>query len=109
MIYSVPLLRAHVARQVDEFEHGAIGIVEIGAWPVDDTVLPVFLEGDLDAVLAQMVERGSVIFMRNTKGVMHPAVALFVPVNRRVALDQDHASTGGVEKRHPAAADCLQM
>ena len=44
-----------VAGQVDELQDRAIGIVEIGARPVDDTAPPVFLEGDLDPMRAQMV------------------------------------------------------
>src|SRR5579864_1585345 len=46
---------ARVAGQVDEFEHRAIGIAEIGARAVNDAALPVLLESDLDAACAQVI------------------------------------------------------
>lgn len=50
-------LRAGVARQVDEFEHRTVGVVKIGARVVHDAALAILLKGDLDTILAQMVER----------------------------------------------------
>src|SRR5260370_11086 len=77
---------AGIARQVDEFQHRAVGIEEIGARAVDDPALAVFLEGDLDAVSAQMVERRRVILMPDGKGMMPAAMALGHPDCRRIAL-----------------------
>src|ERR1700730_10455182 len=92
---------AGVARQIDEFEDRAVGVVEIGARAIDDTALAVLLEGDLDAVLAEMIERRLVLVMRNAEGMVHPAMVLAVRIDRRIALDQDEAGPGRVEKRHP--------
>src|SRR5690242_16636477 len=91
---------AGVARQVDEFEDSAVGVVKIGARAVDDAALAVLFEGDRDAVLAKMVERRAVVVVRDREGVMHAARVLGTQVDRRVALDEDQAGAGSVEKRH---------
>ena len=85
-----------IARQVDEFEDGAVGVVEIGARAVDDAALAVLFEGDRDAVLAKMVERRLVLVVCDGKGVVHAAMVLGVRVDRRVALDEDQADAGGM-------------
>src|SRR6266536_5540135 len=89
---------AGIAGQVDEFQHSAVGIKEIGAWPVDDAALAVFLESDLDVVSAQMVERGRIIL--DGERMMHAAMVLRRRVDRRIALDEDEAGPGSVEKGH---------
>jgi len=60
-----------VAREIDKLQQRAIGIVEIGARGVEDDTLPVFLEGDLDAMSTQMVERCLVLVVRNREGMMN--------------------------------------
>src|SRR5229473_1392579 len=97
---SARLQRAGIARQVDEFQHRAVGIKEIGARPVDDPALAVFFEGDLDPAGAQMVERGLVILVRDGEGMMDTTMAFGHRVDRRVALDEDEASPGGIEEGH---------
>src|ERR1700751_1944652 len=100
---------AGVARQIDEFPQRAVGIVEIGARAVDDAALPVLLEGDLDAVGAQMVEGLAVLVMRDDEGMVHAAMVVEHRVNRRLALDQDQAGPGRIEKGHLATPHGLQM
>src|SRR5438105_155000 len=100
IVSSLGLSRAGVAGELDELQHGAVRVVEIGARTVDDTALPVLLEGDRDAVFAQMVERTGIVGDR--KRMMHAAVVFRARVDRRLALDQDQAGAGGVEKGHPA-------
>src|SRR5258708_38257761 len=81
--------------------------MKISARPVDAAALPVLLEGDFDVTRAQVVERRRVI--RDGKRMMHAAVVLRRAIDRRLALDQDQAGSGGVEKRHRATRDGRQM
>src|SRR5215472_17823746 len=76
-----------VAGQVDEFENGAVRVVEIGARPIQHSAPPILLEDDLDAMGAQMVKRRGVLVMRHGKGVVHAAVAVLHRIDRRRALD----------------------
>jgi hypothetical protein len=62
---------AGVARQIDELQHRAVGIVEIGTPAVEHTALPVLLEANLDAISPQMVERRLVLVMRDCEGMMY--------------------------------------
>ena len=48
---------ASVARQIDELQHRAVGIVKIGTLTFEHAALPVLLERDLDAMGGQMMER----------------------------------------------------
>ncbi len=100
---------AGVARQIDEFEHGAVGIIEISARPVQDAALAIFLEGDRDPMRAQMIEGGRIILVRHGKGMMHAAMVVGDRVDRRLALYQDHAGSGRIEKRHPPVRHRRQM
>src|SRR5262245_34381790 len=56
-----------------------------------------------------MVECRRVVVMGDDKGMMHAAVVLWHPVDRRLALDQDQAGPGGIEKGHGAARHRRQM
>ena len=47
--------------------------------------------------------------MRDGEGVVDATVAFRQRIDRRIALDQDQAGAGGVEKRHPALPHRLQM
>src|SRR5258708_30626029 len=81
--------------------------MKVGARSVDHAALPILLEGDLDGTGAQMVERRRVI--HNGKRMMYAAVVLRRAIDRRLALDQDQAGTGGIEKGHRATRDGRQM
>jgi hypothetical protein len=83
--------------------------VKIGARSVDDAALAILLKGDLDAILAQMVERRRVILMCDRKGMMHTAVILGPRIDRRVALHKDETRAGRIEKRHRAAPHGREM
>src|ERR1700732_4214748 len=76
---------AGVARQIDKLQHGAIGIMEIGARAVEHAALPILLESDLDAMSAQMLKRSRVLVVRHSEGMMHTAMVIEHGVDRRVA------------------------
>ena len=76
MLISRSLRSAGVARQVDELQHRAVGIVKIRARAVEYAALPVLLEGDLDAVSAQMLKCSCVLVVRDSEGMMHTAVVV---------------------------------
>jgi hypothetical protein len=73
------------ARQIDELQHRAVGIVEIGTPAVEHTALPVLLEVNLDAISPQMVERRLVLVMRDCESMMHAPMVVEHGVDRRVA------------------------
>src|SRR5438045_2052190 len=57
IVSSLGLSRAGVAGELDELQHGAVRVVEIGARAVDDTALAVLLEGDRDHWIFPVVTR----------------------------------------------------
>src|SRR5262249_8583161 len=71
--------------------------------------LPVLFEGDFDTVLSQVVERGAIVLMRDTEGVVDAAVVLGTRIDRRIAPNEDQAGSGRIEKRHRAARHGREM
>src|SRR5258708_40142948 len=102
---------AGVARQIDKLQYRAVRIMKIGAWAVEYAALPVLLEGDLDAMSAQMLKCSRVLVVCNREGMMHTAMVVGHGVDRRVTRYQELArvrpmrgkrwSLGGGEKRPP--------
>src|SRR5260370_20046901 len=91
---------AGVARQIDKLQYRAVRTMKIGAWAVEYAALPVLLEGDLDAMSAQMLKCSRVLVVCNREGMMHTAMVVGHGVDRRVTLDQDEAGSSRVEEHH---------
>jgi hypothetical protein len=82
--------------QIDELQHGAVGIVKIRARAVEYAALPVLLEGDLDAMRAQMLKCNRVFVVRDSESMMHTALIVVHRIDRRITLDQDEAGTSRI-------------
>src|SRR5215472_8910419 len=74
--------------------------MKIGTGTVEHAALPVLLEGDFDAMSAQMVERSVIFLMRNGEGVVDTAMVVGHGIDRRIALHQDETGASCVEEDH---------
>src|SRR5207248_2244954 len=83
--------------------------VKIRARAIEHAALPIFFEGDLDAMSAQMLERGRVLVVPDGEGMMHTAMVVGHRIDRRVTLDQDDAGASRIEERHPSVRRGEQM
>src|SRR5438067_871996 len=83
--------------------------MEIGAGAVEHATLPVLLEGDLDAMSAQVIKRGSIIVVRDGEGMMYSAMIVRHGIDRNVALYQDEASANRIEEHHLSVRRGRQM
>ena len=58
------------------------------------------LEGDLDAMSAQMVERCLEIGVRDSEGMVNDAMVVGHRIDRRLALYQAETGAGRIEEHH---------
>ena len=58
--------------------------------------MPVLLEGDLNAIRAQMLKCNRVFVVRDSESMMHTAMVVMHRIDRHITLDQDEAGTSRI-------------